>query len=276
MLTNLFHVSIKSRQVFVKFHLLLWYMYILICSMKNKISFLIGIIAILAFTACGKKGQKNEPKDSIKKDSVKKEQPKKEKTPADKLGINVPEGSNVYYYYRKDKEGYQLLAVELDGQTYKRKAAYFKDITDKDLQPCDIISDKNQGDNDILVIKTKGTQKEIKAIIPFMGDITINGKKLVLASFFVEKDGNRILTSSGGPVYMPFLFGENISNLEEINCQPPLSKNVKRDDGEYMVFPGKHKGKKVEILTHREASKFDKLILKEEGKEDIVFVNINP
>lgn len=239
--------------------------------MKNNISRLSAILAILILASCGKKAPKNEQKDSIKKDSVKKtEEPKKQPTLADKLGIYVPK--DTYTYYGKQKDGYMLIAVELDKQTYKHKAIYFKDVSDKDLQACDIVSDKEQGDGNLVVAKTKETQKDVKVQFPLMGDLTVNGKKLVPATIFVSSD-NRILTSSGGPVFFPFLFGDNMNSLEELSIHTPNSKDVKKDDGTYMAYSGKYKGKKIEVLVPSQTNKFDKLIFIEDGKE-VVFNNV--
>ncbi len=233
--------------------------------MKNKIICISSIFAMFILVSCGKKSPKNEQKDSIKKDTVRKtEEPKKQPTVADKLGIDIPK--DTYTYYGKQKDGYQLLALELDKTTFKRKSIYFKDISDHKLQDCEIVSDKNQGDNDVVVAKIKGTEKQIKIIFPIMGDISINGKKLVPASFFVSSD-NRILTSSGGPVFAPFLLGEKMEILDEIINVNPNSQDVKKEDGTYMVYPGSYKGKKVKILIPSQNNNFDKLILVEEGKE---------
>lgn len=241
--------------------------------MKNNILRVSGILAILILASCGKKAPKNDQKDTVKKDSVKKtEEPKKnDNSAASKLGINIPK--DTYTYYGKQKDGYMLIAVELDKQTYKRKAIYFKDVSDKDLQACDIISDKEQGDGSLVTFKTKETQKEVKARFPLMGDLTVNGKKLVPAAIFVSSD-NRILTSSGAPVFFPFLFGENMNSLEELAIPSPHSKDVKKDDGTYMAYSGKYKGKKIEVLVPSQTDKFDKLILTEDGK-DVIFNNVS-
>lgn len=243
--------------------------------MKNNILRLSSIVAaVLVLLSCGKKANKNEQKDTVKKDTAKKtEAPKKqENSIASKLGVNIPKGT--YTYYGKQKDGYMLLAIELDNQTYKRKAMWFKDVSDKDLQPCDIVSDKEGNNGSSVVIKTKETQKEIKIAFPIMGDILANGKKLAPASIFMSDD-NRILTSSGGPIFMPFLLGENMNDLNEITISTPHSKDVKKEDGTYMVYPGRYKGKKVEVLVPSSNDKFDKLILTEDGK-DVVFKNIQP
>lgn len=232
--------------------------------MLHKIYLLICTVALFSLFACGKKAQKNEDDKNIKKDSVKTEKTKTEKSSVQKLGLNIPK--DTYTYYGRQKNGYQLLAVGLDKETYKPKAIYFKDIDDKDLQPCDIISNKNQGDNDIMITKTKDKQKEIKITFPIMGDINVNGKMLVPATIFTSNEDKRILTTSGSPMFMPFLIGESFNDLEEIKVNYP-EKNKHPKYGTVSIwFKGKNRGKNVEVIVPS-TEKFDKIVLVENGTE---------
>jgi hypothetical protein len=234
--------------------------------MKNKIFYLSGILAILILASCGKKASKNDQKDTVKKDSVKKtDEPKKDNnSTVSKLGIDIPKGT--FTYYGRQKDGYMLLAVELDNQTFKRKTVYFKDVSDKNLQTCDILSDKQQGDDNLLVIKTKETQKEVKIQFPLMGDLTISGKKLVPATIFTSEQDKRILTMSGGPIFMPFLIGESFNDLEEIKVNYPEKGKHPKYGEVFVWFKGKNRGKNTEIIVLN-TEKANKMVLVEEGKE---------